>query len=278
VVSPTEIVLLLSGGPIERGRRNLIVTIDDYVLVHEAQGERVAGPWVMNTEISGDVPKAELLPTVGPLVTELGSGLRFVIDDAQYDGYVLRVGYHIDGDTVGLRMFGAPPPSSGGAVPLPLLGPAPAQREQVDVRFQTSMTSLELLLPVLVRSSTERVAATLTRTTGGAFVGTGTIAGESVTFRADADERGLARISVTAAPGTRISFTGSVSNVSLRDESDAEYSLEKAGGTVASFQNAAESVFSFSRPVPAAISTLRLSFTGYEVAISDSVAVTLTLK
>ncbi len=108
---------------------------------------------------------------MGTFSADAGGGLRFVIDDAAYDGYVLRLGYHVEGDVVDVFMF-ASPPNEANAIALPLLGPASGSRQTVDVRLETNSPTVQIIFPRLVRTFKHPVEATLMRSTGGVFQGT----------------------------------------------------------------------------------------------------------
>jgi hypothetical protein len=276
--SASQVTLLLTGGPLPPAAAKLVVAIDAYVVVHADRGERVTGPLLAASTIRGSVPDARELPaSVFPLVTDLGDGLQFVIDDASFDGYLLRVGYHVDGDTAAVQMFGAAPPLTGDAVPLPLLGAASSDRREVDVRVPTNTESLQLLLPRLVRSKTDTVSATLRRSSATEFAGTATIAGISVTFRTELEGRDAFSVRVQSAPGTPLAFTASVSDVRLADVAGTPYLHQRVAGKAAD-SSGANSTLTFAGAVPPSIDELQLSFRGFELAGAEPPPVTLQLK
>lgn len=274
--SADSIRLLLVGGPLAEGARNLTLTIDGYVIVGSTQAAQIAGPWTARASTEGSRPTAISVGPGGPLTVDVGNGLRHVIDDASYDGYILRIAYHVEGDVNGLQMLAAPPTSTD-ALPLPLLGPAPGQPQNIDVRLETNAESVEVLLPHLVRSVKADMQGSLARAADGTFLGTISVAGSPVTLKGvqrSADEIDL---SVTSPAGTNLAFTNSAAPVALIDKTGRSYPLTHIGGKAAD-TSGASSVFTFTGVLLPDVDALTIRLSGYEVAVADVARATLSLR
>lgn len=278
-VSAEEVALLIATGPLKPGTTQLGVSIDEYVIVPASgDGIPVSGPWTVTGATAPSRPEAVTSAKAqgGIFSADAGGGLRFVVDDAAYDGYVLRLGYHVEGDIADILMF-ASPPAQENAIALPLLGPAPGVRQVVDVRLETNSPSVQIVFPRLVRVVKQPVDATLTRNSGTAFTGATDAGDTPLALRVEPGGAGAFSIVLTSLPGTGLGFTSSVSSVQLTDDLANTYSLTGVSGKAADGGGAA-SALHFSGSIPPGAGQLDLRFIGYELALGEPARISLPLR
>ena len=273
-LSPNQVAIVIVGGPLPDPPGEITVTVAEYVVVRPVSGgERVIGPLTARASTVGGRPQAS---ASAGFTVEVAGGLRWVIENSAYDGYVLRANYRLEGDTSALLMFSPAPVAGSAAVVLPLLGPVPTEAKAVDVRLETNAPAVDIVFPALIRKMQSDVDVALAREPDGSFAGKTVVDGILVAFHGWAGGDGQLRIVATSDPGTRIAFTQSVTNVTLSDEVGGSYLFSGITGKIAD-GNGANSTFRFGEAPRDDESDLRLRFKGYEIEVAGAAHVALRL-
>jgi hypothetical protein len=264
-ISPDEFALLVSLGPLPAGSNELSLKLDAYVIVRPDRAERVDGPFIATAKLTASAPGIKARSSGPPQAFELGSDIRFIVEDYSYDGYILRLGYRFEGPIDGVVMFPARPDTPG--VVLNLLGPVPAERAVIDVRIEAGPGSLELVVPRLVRHVSSAFTVRLSTNPAGGLLGTSMAGSSQVEFEARASDGSTFGITITPAAGSNLGFTDSVRDVHLVDDNGRTYPLMRVSGTAAG-EPQSGSVLWFEGD-PGGAGELRLSFRGYEEALTQ---------
>lgn len=275
-VSRSEFALTFLAGPLPAAVREVTLSLSRYVVIPPSgDGQEVSGKWLARASISAGRPSATIVGGGQQVRIPIADGrTEFVIEEAAYDGYVLRLRYRVLGETDNLQMFQGSN-SDPSVIPLPLLGAVPGGAATVEVRVATSGRAPTILLPSFVRTKSVPVVALLTKTATGFEGRTETPDGEMRLTAGVAE--GEFRV-VVVGPANGPGLSNRSVPISLVDEGGRQYRPVGVAGNVVNGASPSSATFRFEAPISVVPGGLTFSAASYDLLVQEPVPVPLPLR